>query len=83
MRSMRMAKLKRIAAACLAVLGWTALVLQYVLLLQTANTLGLSTAEGTIRFFSFFTIQSNILVALVLTVFATKSGPDEWPVFRF
>lgn len=80
---MRTAKLKRIAAAGLALLGWAALVLQYVLLLQNANALGLSATEGTIRFFSFFTIQSNILVALVLTAFAIKSGPDEWLVHPF
>ncbi|MEH2511764.1 hypothetical protein V1291_003118 [Nitrobacteraceae bacterium AZCC 1564] len=83
MSAMRTAKLKRIAAACLALLGWAALVLQYVLLLQNIDALGLSTAEGTIRFFSFFTIQSNILVALVLTAFAIKSGPDEWLVHPF
>jgi hypothetical protein len=83
MSTTRTAKLKRIAAACLALLGWTALVVQYVLLLQITNALGLSMAEGTIRFFSFFTIQANILVALVLTAFAIKSAPDEWLVHPF
>lgn len=81
MSSIRTAKLKRIAAGCLALLGWAALILQYVLLLQNANAFG--PVEGTIRFFSFFTIQSNILVALVLTAFAIKSGPDEWLVHPF
>ncbi len=77
------AKLKRTAAGGLALLGWASLVLQYVLLIQSTNALGLSMVEGTIRFFSFFTIQSNILVALVLTAFAIKSGPDEWLVHPF
>jgi hypothetical protein len=83
MNTMGTAKLKRTAAAGLALLGWATLVLQYVLLLQNTGALGLSIAEGTIRFFSFFTIQSNILVALVLSAFAIKSGPDEWLVHPF
>lgn len=83
MNPMGTAKLKRTAAAGLALLGWATLVLQYVLLLQTTGALGLSVAEGTIRLFSFFTIQSNILVAVVLSAFAIKSGPDEWLVHPF
>ncbi len=79
----RTAKLKRTAAALLALLGWAALVLQYYLLIQTTGAMGLSLTEGTIRFFSFFTIQTNILVALVLTAFSIKSSPDEWLVHPF
>jgi hypothetical protein len=77
------AKLKRTAAALLALLGWAALVLQYYLLIQTAGGMELSPTEGTIRFFSYFTIQSNILVALVLTAFSIKSGPDDWLIHPF
>ena len=77
------AKLKRAAAALLALVGWASLVLQYALLIQTTDAMYLSLAEGTIRFFSFFTIQANILVALVLTAFSIKSSPDEWLVHPF
>lgn len=77
------AKLKRTAATCLALLAWGALVLQYVLLIQTTNAMSLSFGEGTIRFFSFFTIQVNILAALVLTAFAIKANSDEWLVHPF
>lgn len=79
----RTAKLKRTAAACLALLGWATLVLQYYLLIRTSDTMGLSFAEGTIRFLSYFTIQSNILATLVLTAVAIRSGPDEWLVHPF
>ena len=79
----RTAKLKRGAAALLALLGWAALVLQFYLLVQTTSAMSLSLTEGTIRFFSFFTIQTNILAALVLTAFAIKSSPDEWLVHPF
>jgi len=83
MTAMRTAKLKRTAAACLALIGWAALVLQYGLLVQTTSATGLSLVEATIRFFSFFTIQSNILASLVLTAFVIKGGPDEWLVHPF
>ncbi len=79
----RTAKLKRTAAALLALLGWAALGLQYYLTMRTSGVMGLSQIEGIIRFFSYFTIQANILVALVLTAFAIKSGPDEWLVHPF
>jgi hypothetical protein len=83
MTVMPTAKLKRAAAALLALVGWASLVLQYALLIQTTDAMNLSLAEGTIRFFSFFTIQANILVALVLTAFSIKSSPDEWLVHPF
>ena len=79
----RTAKLTRTAAALLALIGWTALALQYYLSMRTSGVMGLSMAEGIARFFSYFTIQSNILAALVLAAFAVKSGPDEWLVHPF
>lgn len=79
----RTAKLRRTAAALLALLGWAAIGLQYYLTMQTNGVMGLSQIEGIVRFFSYFTIQANILVALVLTAFAIKSGPDEWLVHPF
>lgn len=79
----RTAKLKRSAAALLALLGWAALLLQYYLSMRTSGVMGLSQAESIIRFFSYFTIQANILVALVLTAFSIKGGPDEWLVHPF
>ena len=79
----RTAKLKRTAAAILAMIGWAALALQFWLVMRTAGVMALPPLEATIRFFSYFTIQSNILAALVLTAFAFKSGPDEWLVHPF
>lgn len=83
MATARAAKFKRAAAALLASLCWLALALQYYLLIQTTDAMFLSKAEGIIRFFSFFTIQSNIMVALVLTAFAIKVSPEEWLVHPF
>ena len=79
----RTAKLKRTAAALLALLGWIALLLQYYLVMMTAGVMGLAQSEGIIRFFSYFSIQAIILAALVLTAFAIKSSLDEWLVHPF
>jgi hypothetical protein len=77
------ARLKRTAAALLALVGWAALVLQYYLSMRSAGVMSLSQNEGIVRFFSDFTIQTSILAALVLTAFSIKSGPDEWLVHPF
>jgi hypothetical protein len=82
MPMMQTAKITRAAAATLALLGWAALILGYARF-TGAMSEGLSLAETTVRFFSFFTIQANVLVALVLTAFAIKSGPEEWLVHPF
>jgi len=81
--TMRTAKFKRAAAALLALLAWATLVFGYVRLSGAMGEQGLSLTEATIRFVSFFTIQTNILAALVLTAFATRTGPEEWLVHPF
>ena len=54
----------RAIAALVAALALAALVLQYVLILRlTRDNVGM--ALGTVRFFSYFTILSNLAVALV------------------
>ena len=57
-----MAKYYRIGAAAVA---WFALVLQYYL---TVTKPGAPFLEATVRYFSFFTILTNIIVALALTL---------------
>ena len=70
-----MARLYRAVFACV---GWFALILQYVLTLTGNPHMG--AGELTLNFFSYFTILSNILVALALTVpaMAPDSGPGRW-----
>lgn len=74
---------ERTVAAVLALVGWSALVLQYRLILQAGEAVQLSIGEITVRFLSYFTIQSNILVALVLTAFVIRPKFDEWTVHPF
>jgi hypothetical protein len=58
----------RIYAATVAILGWFALLLQLALMLQRSPA---AEIVGTvITFFSFFTILTNLFVALVLTAVA-------------
>ena len=44
---------------------------------------GLSWGKGTLRFFSYFTIQANILVVLMLMSFALRPKIEEWTVHPF
>lgn len=70
-----MARLYRAVFACV---GWFAVALQYGVTL--ADNPGSSAGELTLNFFSYFTILSNILVALALTapVVAPNSRPGRW-----
>lgn len=56
-----------------AIVGWVGLIAQYVLLIQTGTR---SVFGSTIVFFSYFTILTNILVALAFT------APALWPDSR-
>jgi hypothetical protein len=61
----------QIYSAIVAVLGWTAVVLQFYLILLNRTA---SVAETIIRFFSFFTILTNILVAFCCTMLWLRPG---------
>lgn len=56
----------------IALLAWVGVILQFYLAAQNWAGLGLSPFEGTIRFFSYFTILTNILVALSFTAVLTR-----------
>lgn len=51
----------------IAITAWFALALQLYLMLNRAPSIGLSTTNAVINFFSYFTILSNLLVAKSLT----------------
>ena len=57
----------RVAAGILAAIGWFALALQLWLLLAVNDQAGIAIGESLVRFFSYFTILTNILAATVLT----------------
>ena len=61
--------MKKITAIFFALLGWFAILAQYGLMLENRVT---SIGEATVRFFSFFTILTNILVAVYFTYQAMK-----------
>ena len=69
----------RVCAALVGLLSLAALVLQYVLILQlTRDNVGV--VLGTVRFFSYFTILSNIAVMLVAcTAAAGRPGCEFLP----
>ena len=55
----------RLWRATFAVVGWATLILQYILMV--GPTQGWGVVERTVNYFSFFTILTNILVALAFT----------------
>jgi hypothetical protein len=65
----------RIVGALLALLALAALVLQWVLILKNGEG---STAAIVVRFFSFFTILSNMLVAGVCMAIAAGHARPRW-----
>mgnify|MGYP000845513279 FL=1 len=68
--------MKRSLSAFIAFLAWMAVVTQYYLMIQNRVE---SIPETTVRFFSFFTILTNSLVAVFFTLRLTgkRSIPDQ------
>jgi hypothetical protein len=69
------AAIANLFAVLVAAVAWPALMLQYWLILWSGPVL-----EATVRFFSFFTILSNLMVALVAGSAATGGN---WAFLRF
>ena len=63
-----------------AALGWMALALQFALSLQLSIAHGKGVLGGLVIYFSFFTILTNLLVALALTasLLPVRSGVIEF-----
>lgn len=57
-------------AALIAVVGWFALGLQFAVMLVSPANESLAVTERVIRFFSFFTILTNLIVAVTTTAIA-------------
>jgi hypothetical protein len=66
---------KRVLMAATAFAAWFALLLQFPLTIATSLANGMTVLGGVIAYFSFFTILTNLIVALVLTysLFAPQS----------
>ena len=62
-------------AALIALVAWSALALQYVLLIELTRQ-GIGPLLATLRYFSFFSILSNLLVAATTT--AAVLGAQSW-----
>jgi hypothetical protein len=60
---------KKITITCGALLAWLAVILQLALMIRNRTT---STAEALARFFTYFTILTNILAALCFTLILGK-----------
>lgn len=63
----QLSKTATVFIAIIAIIAWLALGLQLYILIQNAETNGLTPWQATGRFFGFFTILTNILVAFCLS----------------
>jgi hypothetical protein len=66
----------RICAGALAVLGWVVLAIELNSAVSGALSKGDPIVPALVRYFSFFTIQTNILLALVTTVSCLRPSGD-------
>lgn len=66
--------MRRTVAGIIAITGWLALLLQFVLHVTNPLAPNVSFAELLIRFFSYFTILTNILVAVTMAAVALFPG---------
>jgi hypothetical protein len=60
----------KVVAGAIALVGWFALALQFYLILTIPENQSLSVAERIVRFFSFFTILTNTIVAVTAIAIA-------------
>jgi hypothetical protein len=72
------APVEKIALTTGAFIGWLGIALQFHVLMQ--NHMGISTTETVVRFFSFFTILTNLFVAAGYTfpLLAPASAPGRY-----
>jgi hypothetical protein len=68
----------RTCAGVLAILGWTALGIELAFTVSGALGKGDPLAPALIRYFSFFTILTNLLLALVLTTSCLRPNADSF-----
>ncbi|MGJ7493768.1 Pr6Pr family membrane protein [Variovorax sp. RT4R15] len=65
-----------------ALVGWLALALQLVLSIQLALGNARSTGWGVFMYFGYFTVLTNVLVAVVLSAAWTRSCAAFWQLWR-
>lgn len=63
-----MSPVQRNVASCVALVAWFALLLQLYLSIRQSVAMGRDVAHGVSMYFAFFTILTNLLAAIVLTV---------------
>jgi hypothetical protein len=59
-----------------AIAGWITVILRFYLAIDTSLTDGTGIGSGVISFFSYFTVLTNILVALAFTAGSMRPSPD-------
>ncbi|MGA9587457.1 MAG: Pr6Pr family membrane protein [Terracidiphilus sp.] len=71
---------KRVLMAAIALAAWFALLLQFPLSIATSRANGMTLSAAVITYFSFFTILTNLIVAIGLT-FSLLAPNSRWGRF--
>jgi len=66
--------MKKIFPVIIALLAWIGLALHFANTLANASNNGVALLEGTARFFSFFTVVSNLIVAITMSLITFAPG---------
>lgn len=69
---------RQAAPAILAIVAWLAVLLQLWLSVQLGLSNGKSIVDGVVVFLGYFTVLTNIFVALVASAGALSKGPTAW-----
>jgi hypothetical protein len=69
---------ERLCAGALACVGWTAVSIEVALTIDRAVSDKTSIAAAVIRCFSYFTIETNMLLAVILTVIALRPQAESF-----
>jgi hypothetical protein len=69
---------KRICAAMIALIGWFALSVQFYFNVEEALAKNESIIHRLVQFFSYFTIETNILIAAAITIVAARPQAEQY-----
>lgn len=73
--------IKPVLLTIIAVLAWYGLVLQLYLVIQAAREKGISLVAEVVRYISYFTILTNLMVAICVTVLLLSPRSRMWRYF--
>lgn len=73
-----MERVEKFYLVAMAIVGWLAVLLQIALVVKTFTSSGQSALGAVIQALSYFTVLTNLMVAIVVTVKAARGGSESF-----